>query len=115
MNAEDHRRQAVLTKAVLNASTALGLSQEQLSTALHGNASSLDADGKATPGPSAERSLQIIQIYQLLYALVGGDGQAMRHWMRTHNRHFDGAPICVMQKESGLDQIALYLGAMQSR
>jgi|GEM_PF-115263 len=82
---------AVLTKALLNAGNGLGLSQQQLAEIVGRERTAfsrgLDPDSKA-----GELALLLIRCYRSLYALVGGDAAAIRHWMHTRNRDTGGIP-----------------------
>ncbi len=77
---------AILTKATLRAARALGLTQADVGAIIGRDRTSLrrgiDPDSKA-----GELAALLIRVYRALYVLVGGEGDAMRHWMSTENRH----------------------------
>ncbi len=100
-----------LTKAFLNAGRALGMTRTELGQVIGRDRTSLDCgiDPDAKPG---ELALMLIRCYRGLYGLVGGDPEAMRHWMHTHNRHVQGVPVDLVQTAPGLSRVLDYLDAM---
>lgn len=102
----------VLTKALLNAGKALGLSQQRLAEVIGRERTAfsrgLDPDSKA-----GELALLLIRCYRSLYALVGGDTAAMRHWMQTQNRDTGGVPAEQVRSVQGLVAVVEYLDAMR--
>jgi hypothetical protein len=104
--------QTVLTKALLNAGDTLGLSRQRLGEIVGRERTAfsrgLDPDGKA-----GELALLLIRGYRSLYALVGGDPVAMRHWMHTPNRDTGGVPAEQVRTVQGLVAVVEYLDAMR--
>jgi hypothetical protein len=102
----------VLTKAVLNAGKALGLSQERLGEVIGRDrttfARGLDPDSKA-----GELALLLIRCYRSLYVLVGGEPAVMQHWMHTPNRDTGGIPAEQVRTVQGLTRVVEYLDAMR--
>lgn len=102
----------VLTKALLNAGKGLGLSQQQLAEIVGRERTAfsrgLDPDSKA-----GELALLLIRCYRSLYALVGGDAAAMRHWMHTRNHDTGGIPAEQVRSVQGLVMVVEYLDAMR--
>lgn len=94
----------MLTKALLNAGRALGLSQDMLGEMIGRDRSSiarcLDPDSKA-----GELALLLIRVYRGLYSLVGGRQQDMRRWMHTANRGIGGVPAEQMRSVAGLVRV----------
>jgi len=103
-----------LTKAFLNAGQALGMTRTELGQVVGRDRTSLarGIDPDAKPG---ELALMLIRCYRGLYALVGGEPEAMRHWMHTPNRHVQGVPVDLVQTVSGLNRVLDYLDAMRGK
>ncbi len=104
----------VLTKATLRAGKALGLSQAEIGAVVGRDRTSLrrgiDPDSK--PG---ELAALLIRVYRSLYALVGGDPEAMRHWMATENRHTGGVPREQIRTVTGLIRVLEYVDAIRGK
>lgn len=103
-----------LTKATLRAGKALGLNQTEIGAVVGRDRTSLrrgiDAQSKA-----GELAALLIRVYRSLYALVGGDAQAMRHWMETHNHHTGGVPREQIVQVAGLIGVLEYLDAIRGK
>lgn len=104
----------VLTKATLRAGQALGLTQADIGAVVGRDRTSLrrglDPDSKA-----GELATLLIRVYRSLYALVGGDPEAMRHWMATDNRHTGGVPREQIRTVTGLTRVLEYVDAMRAK
>jgi hypothetical protein len=103
---------AVLTKALLNAGTGLGLSRERLGEIV-GRDRTAFSRGLDPASKAGELALLLIRCYRSLFALVGGDSAAMRHWMRTPNRDTGGVPAEQVRSVQGLVEVVAYLDAMR--
>jgi len=97
---------AVLAKSVLRASEQLGLKQAELAAVLgvHRTAisrlkkkPSLDPNSK-----EGELALFLIRLARALFALIGGDKDWMRHFMRLPNKVTGGVPAEQIGKIEGL-------------
>nr|WP_269468584.1 MbcA/ParS/Xre antitoxin family protein [Alteromonas sp. ASW11-130] len=66
---------------------------------------------------SKEHEIQIhfIRLYRSLYAIMGGDEAAMRHWFTTANKHLRGVPRELVKRIAGLIEINIYLDAMRAK
>jgi hypothetical protein len=106
---------ATLAKATLNASQALGLDQDQLSTVIGRHRSNLSRQGVDPQSKPGELAAHLVRVYRSLYVLVGGDGQAIQHWMRTYNHDLGGVPIDMMSSINGLLTVVRYLDAMRGK
>jgi hypothetical protein len=53
--------------------------------------------------------IKFIQMYSLLYTIMGGDDELMRHWMRNKNTHLGFCPIDELTDEASFDRILGYL------
>lgn len=86
-----------LTQAVLHITEMLGLFQAELARVLHvrcgdigalaGARRSLEPDTRAW-----EQALLFVRFYRALYSRMGGDGVAMRHWLRVEDQALGGVP-----------------------
>lgn len=106
----------VLGKALHNVRLALDLSQAELGAIIGLNRSSVSRLQTLDPeSKTGELALLVIRIYRALFALVGGDETAMRHWMRTPNQHLNGTPAELLHSVQGLIQVVEYLDAIRGR
>ncbi|QCZ95487.1 MbcA/ParS/Xre antitoxin family protein [Salinimonas iocasae] len=66
---------------------------------------------------SKEHEIQVlfIHLYQSLYAILGGDKAAMKHWFSTSNKHLRGIPMQLVTRITGLAEINAYLDAMRAK
>lgn len=108
-------RGAVLSEALHNAGKALGMTQAEIGVVIGKDRTavsrgSIDPDSKA-----GELALLLIRIYRSLYGLVGGDGEPMRHWMRTENLYTGGIPAQQVGTVQGLITVLEYLDAMRGK
>ncbi len=109
----------VLGKALLNSKEYLGLTNTELGeiigkdrtyfTRLR-NHNVLEPDSK-----EGELALHVIRIYRSLYALEGGDIEAMEEWLNTPNKHLDAIPKDLLKSIQGLVQVVEYLDAMRGK
>lgn len=103
-----------LTKATLRAGKALGLTQADVGAVIGRDRTSLrrgiDPDSKA-----GELAALLIRLYRSLYALVGGDADAMRHWMETENHHTGGIPKQQIVSVAGLVSVLEYVDAIRGK
>jgi hypothetical protein len=108
------QRPDVLSKALLNAGKALGMSQAEIGKAVGKDRTSLgrgiDPETKA-----GELARLLIRCYRGLYVLVGGKPEDVKHWMRTRNRHTGGIPKEQVQSVQGLNHVLEYLDAMRGK
>ncbi len=109
----------VLGKALLNSKEYLGLTNTELGeiigkdrtyfTRLR-NHSVLEPDSK-----EGELALHVIRVYRSLYALEGGDMEAMEEWLNTPNKHLCATPKALLKNIQGLVQVVEYLDAMRGK
>lgn len=101
----------VLSKTVLHAAEKLGLTTDQLALILDIEKPSinltLDPDSK--PG---KKALRLIQIFQSLDALNGGDLEWIQHFMCSQNQITGGVPMEQIQNEIGLVKVQECLQAL---
>ena len=110
--------EAVLAKGVVRAAGALGLSQGEVAAILGSSAASVSrtfAGARALSPESAEgrHALLLVRVFRSLDALVGGDPDKARLWLRAANRHLGAAPIDLLSGTQGLVHVAEYLDAMR--
>lgn len=105
---------AVISKALLAAGEALGLSREQLGQVVGRDRTRL-RDGLRPGSKPAELALLLIRVYRGLYALVDGDAATMRHWMHTYNHGTRGVPAEQVLSASGLVTVVEYLDAVRGK
>lgn len=111
--------QAVLCKALFRATTYLALTQSDLGQTIGLDRSSINRlKQKGTLNPETkpgELAAYVIRIFRDLYALMGGDQDAIRHWMHTQNHHLNGQPAQLILQAQGLIQVLGYLDAMRGK
>jgi hypothetical protein len=62
------------------------------------------------PGSMAWRqACLLVRLYQALFSLSGGDGVAMRHWLRVSHRDLGGSPHLLMVDEGRLADVVACL------
>lgn len=105
---------AVLAKAVQRAGKALGLNATQVGAIVGRDRGSIrrGIEPESKPG---ELGLVLVRLYRSLYALMGGDPEAIRHWMGTMNRHTGGVPAEQILTVAGLLRVVEYLDAIRGR
>lgn len=105
---------AVLSKALLNAGRALGLSQAELGEIIGKDRTSISR-GLDPSSKAGELALLLIRCYRSLFVLVGGRPEDMRHWMHTDNLDIGGVPAETVKSVQGLTRVLEYLDAMRGR
>ncbi|MEX2476011.1 antitoxin Xre/MbcA/ParS toxin-binding domain-containing protein [Marinobacter sp.] len=111
----DINDKALLGKALLNAGKALGLTQTDVAEIVGRNRTGLLRDGIDPTSKAGELALLFIRLYRSVYALVGGDQEAMRHWLCTENRYFGAVPRDLVKSAEGLVRVNYYLDAMRGK
>jgi len=109
----DPRR--VLATALARAGKELGLTQQELGLVIGRDRTALTRGGLDPQSKSGELALLLIRAYRALFALTGGDRDAMRHWFQTENLHTGGVPAQQVQGVQGLVQVVEYLDAIRGR
>ena len=64
--------------------------------------------------PSGQRALTLIKIYQSLTANVGGDEQACKQWVCSHNTGLAATPALLVQSEDEMNAVLAYLQSMEA-
>jgi hypothetical protein len=109
----DARR--VLASALVSAGKELGLTQADLGAVIGRDRTALSRGQLDPESKSGELALLLIRAYRALFALVGGDRAAMRHWMHTENLHTGGVPAEQVRSVQGLSRVLEYLDAIRGR
>ena len=113
--ATDTNEAQVLAKAVINACKVLGISQSTLSRIIGRDRSTLIRSGVDPASHSGQLSLMLVRCYRSLFALMGGNEEQMRHWMRTYNDHTNGIPAEQCHSIEGLVHVCDYLDAIRGK
>ncbi len=117
-------RDAVVTKALVRAADALGLSQKELARTVGVSEATMSRISRrrperggvtliATARKEGELALLLLRVYRSLDALLGGDAQKVRAWFAAENLHLGGVPRDRVQTAEGLVTVATYLDAMR--
>jgi uncharacterized protein (DUF2384 family) len=108
-----------LAVALDNLKDLLAISNNDLSEIIgvHRNtlSRSLTKKSIASKSKEGECSLLLIRVYRSLFALNGGNIDAMKHWLRTNNRHIQGVPLDMMKTVLGLSRVVNYLDAIRGK
>lgn len=98
----------ILNISLNDISDIIGVHRNTLRNAL--NNKNIDAKSK-----EGEFTLLLIRVYRSLFALYGGNVDAMKHWLRTNNRHIHGVPLETMKTVLGLSRVVNYLDAIRGK
>jgi len=117
----------IVANSLIEASHLLGITQEQLASIIgvsratvarikKRSAQNLEDAAITNSSKSFELALLLIRIYRSLYAILGGDQKAMKHWMATPNHHLGSEkPLELVQTALGLGRVIWYLDAMRGK
>lgn len=108
---------AVLTGAVLRASTLLGFRKRELSQVLGVSEASVSRLGRSRTlnleAKETELAALFLRAFRSLDALMGGNEAKARAWFRAENHHLGGVPAELCQRAEGLVSVVHYLDAMR--
>ena len=110
---------SVVSKALLRAAEALGLSSAELAAIIGTSESTLSRLRHRKRGPiplgtkEGELALLFLRVFRSLDAMVGGNESHAKAWLRAENHHIGGVPLRRMKKIEGLVDVAEYLDAMR--
>ena len=62
-----------------------------------------------------ELALLLVRLYRGLDAIVGGDGEAGRSWLCSHNLALNGTPLNLIQSINGITAVVMYVDAQRAR
>jgi len=115
-NQQKHQPDTKLTlsKALLNAGKALGLSQADVGKIIGKDRTSISR-GLAAETKAGELALLLIRCYRSLYVLVGGKEDDIKHWMHTENSHIRGVPAHQILTAQGLVHTLEYLDSLRGK
>lgn len=112
-------KNAVLTKAVLNAAEHLKISQTDLAEIIGVHRTAI-SKLKKTPdldptSKSGELALLFIRMYRALFAINGGDFVWMQHFINSPNLVTGGVPLEQMKTVEGLVRVVQYVDAIRGK
>ena len=112
-------RSAVLTKAVLRAAEELGVSARTLATIIGVSEATLSRMKKGSFELEAdtkpfELAVLFVRLFRSLDAIVGGDADVARSWLRNRNEVLVGRPIEMIRTIAGLIDVIAYLDARRA-
>ena len=105
----------VLANALVNAGRELGLTQQVLGDIIGKDRTTLSRGGIDPESKPGELALLLVRAYRALFALMGGDRDAMRHWFQTENLHTGGVPCEQVRSVQGLMRVVEYLDAIRGK
>jgi hypothetical protein len=105
----------VLATALVNAGRELGLTQQVLGDIIGKDRTTLSRGGIDPESKPGELALLLVRAYRALFALMGGDRDAMRHWFQTENLHTGGVPCEQVRSVQGLMRVVEYLDAIRGK
>ena len=109
----------VLAVALCNLKDILNLSNDDLGEIIGVHRNTVGRflkKGEIDPASKeGELSLLLIRVYRSLFALNGGNRDAIRHWLTTANHHVQGVPLEIMKTILGLSRVVNYLDAIRGK
>lgn len=114
---EAHTREAILSKAVINAAERLGLSQARLADVLGVSKASISRLVAGTYQLSSDKkewefAVLLLRLFRSLDAIVGGVATDVRSWMTSDNTALAGRkPMELITSTEGLVRVIYYLDA----
>ena len=110
---------AVLPKAVLRASTQLGLTNKVLATVIGLSEATVSrmraGEYVLQPGHKPfELAVLFVRLYRSLDAIVGGDDAVAGSWLKNRNTLLDAEPLALIQTVPGLMNVIQYLDARRA-
>jgi len=110
---------AVLARATVRASQALGLNGAALAKVLGTSEASVSRvlAGERTIAPhgkEGELALLLVRVYRSLDALAGNDETVRRAWLDSHHRVLNGTPRKLLGTVQGLVSVVGYLDSMRA-
>ena len=109
--AEDN---AVVMKAYKKAYKSFGLTDTEAALILGKTRATLTrSHGFSPESKEYELQVQFIRLFRSLFAILGGDIDAMKLWFNTQNKHLNVTPRELTNKIIGLIYMNEYLDAMR--
>jgi len=110
---------SVLTQATLRAATRLGLTNRAIGRIIGVSEATVSRMGSgdyvlARGEKPFELAVLLVRLFRSIDAIVGGDEQTARSWLRSENTALGAAPIEKIQTVSGLVDVIAYLDARRA-
>ncbi len=99
----------IVAKALIRASTWLGLSRQEVGAILGAEDASTYATVLESDEAASKQALLLIHLHALLTNIVGSDGNAAASWLRSHNIALEARPLELIQSSIGLERVVDYL------
>ena len=111
---------SVVTKAALRAAAELQVPQRALGRIIglsEATVSRMSAGAyELTPGDKPfELAVLFVRLFRGLDAMVGGDADVARRWLRAPNVALGDVPLALIQSVAGLVHVVSYLDAFRAR
>lgn len=113
------REGQILSKAVARAAALLDVDDEDLSTVLGISGALIprmrDGTYGCEPGTSGfDAAILFVRLFRSLDAIVGGNTDLARAWLRNHNNVFNASPLEKIRNDVGLSEVVDYLDAQRA-
>lgn len=116
MEKQSTDKKMVVSKAFRNAYKDFGLTDTEAANIIGKTRATLTrAQGFNVTSKEFEIQVLFIRLYRSLFAILGGDKTAMKHWFTTPNKHLRGVPKELVNRIAGLAGINAYLDAMRAK
>lgn len=106
---------AVLGRSLLAAAEELGVSKADIGAIIGRDRTTIHRNGIDPESKAGELALMFIRIYRSLFALMGGDRDNMRHFLRTDNLGTHGIPAEQLHDIQGMVAVCTYLDAIRGK
>ena len=113
------REGEVLTKATIRSANKLGLPQSLVAAILGLSPATVSRMAQGTYSlkrhdKAFELAVLLVRLYRSLDAIVGGDGEVARQWLRSPNTALNNQPINLIRNIQGLVDVIQYLDARRA-
>jgi len=120
VNTDTDQRAATLTKATLRSGERLDLSQAEIARILGLSEASISRMKRERrhldeSTKSWELGALLVRLYRSLDAIMGGDVDAARDWLRTSNRDLRDVPLNMIGSVQGLVSVVGYLDGFRAK
>lgn len=118
-SASEDERNAVVTKAALNAAERLEISGSLLGEIVGASGPTIsrikNGQTEISHGTkSFELAVLFIRLYRSLDSIMGGDLEAAKQWLRNENTALGGKPITLISSVVGLSRVVGYLDSRRA-
>jgi uncharacterized protein (DUF2384 family) len=116
----DHQKELILTKAILNLANFYDLKGKDLCHILGISESTVTRlnQGKAFLSPCSkegEIALLLLRVYRGLNSLIGANHEKAKLWLNSENKYFNKKPIDHLKSVVGLVEVVNYIDAMRGK